>query len=434
MAAQTCASCSPNASTQAGATALGAPAQGPNASLAKPLNLSPVPQPTNADLAKGGNVAQPTGTGISEGAFTPNTGGGLSWGSSVAPQQPTPQAQPINTAPQNIMGISPEVAAFRDAQVQNFNQNYNSTKDPWTGAELGQAWSPSVGVYQSQGTAPQSTAPNTSTSTPTPTTGGNMIVNPTTGTGSQAIPSIPFGDVQRTLDTSNVPQLVSGEALQKAMMDAQQAAYNQASAYLDPQFANREAALKSSLVNQGIPQNSEAWNRAMGEFSREREFAYGQARNAAVQQGNAAQAQLFGQGLSANQNQFGQNLAGGQFGNAAQAQLAQQILAAMGFGEQQSQNNFANSLALRNQDINELLLQQQNPLQMLNALLSGNQVQSPNFSQTPGTNMANTDIAGIINQALGQQNNVYNAQMGNYNSNLSGASSLAGTAMMAFAI
>lgn len=279
---------------------------------------------------------------------------------------------------------------------------------------------------------------------PPGTVGGTTISGNQPGT-SVNIPgtggSLP-GGIQNTVNTSNVPSLVGGDALSQQMQTAQQAAYAQAQQVLDPQWANQENQLRNNLVNQGIPQNSEAWNRAMDDFQRQKSFAYQQAQEASVQQGNAAQAQLFGQGLSANQNQFGQNLSGGQFTNAAQSQAAQQILQQMGYGtqlgiagigaqtsanqlsEQIAQNNFNNSETARNQDINELLLQQQNPLQLFQALTQGTGVSQPNFTSTPGSNIGGTDIASIIAQALQQGNNVYNTQVGQQNSNTSAAASI----------
>jgi hypothetical protein len=243
--------------------------------------------------------------------------------------------------------------------------------------------------------------------------------------------TLPWGNIQTSLNNSNVPPVPGGTDLRNTMMEAQRAAYQQATAYLDPQFANQENQLRSQLTNQGIPQNSEAWNKAMDEFQRNKQFAYQQAESAAVQQGNAAQAQLYQQGLASNQNQFGQNLAGGQFVNAAQAQGAAQILQRMGIdinaqqlAEVINQNNFGNSLTLRQQGINEMLLQQQNPLQMYLAMTNGTQPQQPNFPQVPGANIGGTDIASIIAQALGQQNNVYNTQVGSQNANTSAYASI----------
>lgn len=170
-------------------------------------------------------------------------------------------------------------------------------------------------------------------------------------------------DFKRTFDNSNVPKLVGGDALYGAMTDAQRAAYQNAQGYLDPQWQNEQSALENKLANQGVMQNSEAWNKAMDAFQRQKEFAYTQARTNAVQLGNQANEQLFRQGLSANQNQFGQNLAMGQFyndagsremqqaqfnaqiANQARAAQGQEAIAGMTLGNQAQNQAFGQSLA-----------------------------------------------------------------------------------------
>ena len=57
--------------------------------------------------------------------------------------------------------------------------------------------------------------------------------------------------------------------------------YGRAISRLDPQFAQREAALKTQLANQGLTMGSEAYNNELQRFGNERSDAYGQARYAA---------------------------------------------------------------------------------------------------------------------------------------------------------
>lgn len=214
----------------------------------------------------------------------------------------------------------------------------------------------------------------------------------------------------------NVPPLVGGDALSGAMKDAQQAAYKSATGYLDPQYANSQHDLEAKLANQGIPQGSEAWNRAMDEFNRGKTFAYGQAESNAVNQGNAAQDQLFRQGLAAHGAQFGENLQGAQFSNEVRQQLVNEGFTKEQIDNLEAQHRFDNSMTMRNQDINELLLQQQNPLQMYQALTGGGNVTPPNFTNTPSAGVNNTDLLQAIQQAYGGQLNAYNAQTGSANS------------------
>lgn len=242
---------------------------------------------------------------------------------------------------------------------------------------------------------------------------------PASGVQNQTTPN-----TVNQVPTGNVPGMVGGDALGGAMKDAQGAAYQNAQGYLDPQWKNDQSAMEAKLANQGVPQNSEAWNKAMDDFGRQKEFAYSQARSGAVAQGNAAQSQLFNQGLMANQNQFGQNLQGAQFTNAVQQQLK-----AQGFTQQQidnleAQHRFDNSMNMRNQDINELMLQQQNPVNMLNALNGGGQVTQPNFTSTPNAGVNPTDIASMIQQQFSGQMGGYNAQTGAANSSNAGMAAI----------
>lgn len=396
----------------------------------------------------GTSVAKPQEQGVPKPLAV--SGGGLTYtqpGGPLTYQAPTQQPTP------GMSTMEYRVPEGVDVNTQRLPSNTNGTftfDDMYAARQNNGYYG---GASQQQQSQQQPVAPDrgggyqvapVAPPTPAPVTSSTGYQPGTQGLGG------PFGNVQTTLNTSNLPQLPSGESLMKMLQDSRDAAYKNATAYLDPQFANQESALRSQLTNQGIPQNSEAWNKAMDDFGRQKQFAYQQAQSNAVNQGNVAQNQLFGQGLAANQNQFGQNLAGGQFGNAAQNQLAQQLLQQMGYGtqfgiaqmgnqlgnrtldEQINQNNFNNTMGLRNQDINELLLQQQNPLQMYNLLMSGNNVQTPNFSQTPMANMQGVDINSILNSYMGTQNNAYNAQVGSQNSMLSGLGSLGAAAIAAF--
>jgi hypothetical protein len=331
-----------------------------------------------------------------------------------------------------------------------------------------------------------------------------------------------YGHIQDNLDTSKVPGLVGGDALAQTMQAQQQAAFNQQKAYLDPQWQQSQHDLENQLTQQGVMQNSDAWNRAMDDQNRQRTFAYQNANDQAVSQGNAAQAQLYGQGLSSNQNafnqalgsgnfanaaqaqgfgqamsnaqlnnsassqefaqklasmqaanaaqgqQFGQNMGAGQFANAAQGQQygqnsndMSQYNAAQGqqFGQslqnanlnnsaaldkfnsglanaqlnnQTAGQNFGQSLAARNQGINELMQQQQNPLNVLNALRTGSQVTAPTFGATPQTNLAGTDLTQGFNNQFNAQMGAYNGQVAQNNATTGALGNLAGSAMMYF--
>lgn len=80
----------------------------------------------------------------------------------------------------------------------------------------------------------------------------------------------------------------------------------------------------------------------------------------------------------------------------------------------QTKNDAYNQLMLggRQQAYTEALSQRNQPLNEINALMSGSQVAMPTFANTPQTNVAGTDIAGLINQNYQQRASQSNAAMG----------------------
>jgi len=100
----------------------------------------------------------------------------------------------------------------------------------------------------------------------------------------------------------------------------------------------------------------------------------------------------------------------------------------------QGENDAYNQLLLggRNQSIQEALLQRQTPLNEMIALSSGSQIQSPNFVGTPQTGVAGTDVAGITQNAYGNQMNAYNQQQQQNQSMMGGLFGLGANALMAF--
>lgn len=156
---------------------------------------------------------------------------------------------------------------------------------------------------------------------------------------------------------------------------------------LQPQIDQSNAALQQQMANQGITPGSEAYNNAMR----------------VQQQGNndlVTQAALQGINLDmgANQQGYGQALNTAQFGNQAIG------------------NSLQEQLALRNQPLNEIT-----------GLMSGSQIQMPQFQQYQGSTIAPSPIFAAA-QAQGQNAmNNYGIQSANANATNSGLYNLAGT-------
>lgn len=176
----------------------------------------------------------------------------------------------------------------------------------------------------------------------------------------------------RPLQGANALSTNAGDP-QLLQQNVQNALYKNSTQYLDPQFAQQDTALESKLANQGITRGSDAYNTAMLNQGNAKQQAYESARNSAT-----------AQGVGAAQGMFGQNLQNSQLQNATSAQ------------------DFAQRQAL-----------QQNPVNMLNAVRTGQQMNTAtlptqqNVAMQQGT--AGPDMLGAAT-ATGQYNQgIYNA-------------------------
>lgn len=192
---------------------------------------------------------------------------------------------------------------------------------------------------------------------------------------------------QQLLDYSNTAALGLGEQTGQALgrvdetlsqpfdygsvQDVADSSYNLQTQRLDPQWQQNQQALATQLANQGITQGSEAYGNSMRQFDEGRNDAYERARLSSI----STMPQTF--------------------------QL---------------------SSALRSQPLNEL-----------NALRTGSQVQNPTFGAVP--QQQTTAGANYLGAAQGQYQgdlNAYNAQVGGQNSFMSGLFGLGSAALGAY--
>lgn len=176
--------------------------------------------------------------------------------------------------------------------------------------------------------------------------------------------------------------------IQQAASDA---AYQNAMRYVEPRLQRQQASLENQLANQGITRGSEAWNAAMQDAAAERENVYGQAQNAAYTAGLTGAQQAYQQGLGTRQQQI------------AEAQT------------------------LRS-----------DPLNMLNAVRTGSQMQTSAQPQVgtsaPGqlATWSGPDLLGATT-AQGQYNQgLYNAQQASQSNTMSGLMGLGGAGIMSY--
>lgn len=83
-----------------------------------------------------------------------------------------------------------------------------------------------------------------------------------------------------------------------SMQQYSDAAYNQATRTLDPQWQQQAAAFQQQMVGQGLTPGSQAYDAAYKNFMMGQNDAYSQARDQAMQQGLQAQGQSFQEGLA----------------------------------------------------------------------------------------------------------------------------------------
>lgn len=263
-----------------------------------------------------------------------------------------------------------------------------------------------------------------------------------------------YGNVLQNLDLSGIANLPVN-----AGMTGQQAIMSR----LQPQLEASDAAFRQQMANQGITAGGEAFDAAQ----RNQYQSTNDARNQAAlyglgldfqanQQGmqnalatgnfsNAAQQQRYAQALGANQvansaqqQNYNQALGAGQFSNQAQQQNYEQGLQAQGlYNQAQAQNynqalgqaQFGNTAAL--QRYQQQLAQYNQPLNQTTALMSGSQIQAPQFQQYQGANISAAPVFQGA-QAQGTYNQgIYGQQMAGYNAMLGGVADLGGAAMTA---
>jgi hypothetical protein len=190
-------------------------------------------------------------------------------------------------------------------------------------------------------------------------------------------------NVQTSLDLSNVAKMPvnAGTTGMEAIMSR-----------LEPSLRRNRVSTETNLINQGLRPGTEAYDNAarlLGESEND------QRTQAALQGINLDTA--------ANAQGYNQALQGGQFVNTAQ----QQALA-------------------------QAIQERQMPLNEINALQSGSQIQNPQFAAYSGTNV-NAAPVFAASQAQGQADqNTYNQKVAAQNANTAGLFNLAGAGVKAF--
>src|SRR3990167_6239765 len=199
-------------------------------------------------------------------------------------------------------------------------------------------------------------------------------------------------------------------------------------ARLQPQLERARQQQETQLRNQGLVQGGEAYGNAMTAQHQRENDLLSQAGLYGINLDLAANQQGFGQALAGAQfenqatgQQFGQNLQTGQFANQGAGQQFGQGLQAGQFGNTAGQQDYTRQLYERNLPLNEIT-----------ALMSGSQIQNPQFQQYTGSNINPAPIFNAAQQQAGWNQGLYNQQVGTQNANTAGLYGLGAAGIGAF--
>lgn len=209
------------------------------------------------------------------------------------------------------------------------------------------------------------------------------------------------GAIGQDFSTAGLPDLRGAAggglpALTQGSPDARQRVEEALLARLEPQFARDREAVESRLLNAGIERGTEAFARESDRLDR----AQTDARLQAVLAGGQEQSRLAGLESSIRGQLFGEGVTNTELDNSARAQGIQELA-------------FLRSL----------------PINEVNALRTGSQVNTPTFPGVTPTNLAPNDPIAIATLAANQRNAAASNQQSGFNSLLN-AGALLGSAFV----
>lgn len=230
--------------------------------------------------------------------------------------------------------------------------------------------------------------------------GGNVKSGPIVGSGAQ-------------VSYENLPGLTDASQLRKKIEDAR---YGSATSRLDPQWNDREEALKTELYNKGFKEGDEGFVNALRDFNFNRTDAYDTAMRGALTDAGSEVSRQAGVELANRGQLAGERTSAAQIGNqAAGIELQGQIASArqaldtneQNFG--QARDIFTTSAQQRQQAISEEMQRRGFTLNEINALLSGQQVGLPEMPSFQNSGKA------AATQYMDAGKNQYQAELDAYN-------------------
>jgi hypothetical protein len=258
-------------------------------------------------------------------------------------------------------------------------------------------------------------------------------VNQATYNAGSAQRSVAGPTFQQGIDTSGIAAMPVN-----AGMTGQQAIMSR----LQPQLTQNENATRQRLANQGLVTGGEAYEnemRTMGQNRNDLELqaaAQGINLDAMMNQQGFGQAQAQGQfGNEAQQSQFNAALQNAGMGNTAlqqdyqnqlAAQTAQNAAVAQNFNQQLNLAQFGN--AAQQQSLEQQLALRNQPLNQITGLMSGSQIQMPQFQGFQPSNVAAAPIYQGVQDTFQGQMDQYGIRQQAKNNLTSGLMSLGGSA------
>jgi len=256
------------------------------------------------------------------------------------------------------------------------------------------------------------------------------------------------GSAQRSVAGPTLQQGIDTSGIAKMPVNAGMTGQQAIMSRLQPQLNQSEGMTRQRLANQGLVPGGEAYEnemRTMGQNRNDLELqaaAQGINLDAMMNQQGFGQAQAQGQfGNEAQLNQYQAALQGAGLGNTAlqqdyqnqlAGQTAQNAAAAQNFNQQLGMAQFGNTA--QQQSLDQQLALRNQPLNQITGLMSGSQIQMPQFQGYQGANIAAAPIYQGVSDQYNAAMQQYGIQQQNANSKMGGLMSLGSSAMGAGAM
>jgi len=219
-------------------------------------------------------------------------------------------------------------------------------------------------------------------------------------------------NLQRNLDYSDAPAVGDPRDLRQR---AENAVFSKGANRLNDRFDSQRRQMEIKLRNQGLAPEDEAWRSQMEGLRMAENDAYGNLQTDAVTAGRGEQAQLFGQDTTLRGMATGEADRQANFFNQSGNQVFNQALGANNANFSQAMQGSAYANQLRQQQLTEAMQKRGSSLNEINALLSGQQVgtpQMPNFSQAQAAQPAPVYQAAVDQASIDAASNPFGAILG----------------------